>query len=180
MEGTIAKTWHISFDQILKQDQLAADYLFFMACIDRVNIPQSLLPAGGPILQQVKAIGMLKGYAFITERQPNPQQPQKEKFFDIDRLIHMASIWWLKKHGEWRACTGKVVSRLDELVPYGGHEKKGAWTMYLSHATHVAAVNDTLNETARASLLERIGWCQDSLGQYSAAEATHRQALSLR
>ena len=35
MESTIAKTWHISFDQILKQDRLAADYLSFMACIDR-------------------------------------------------------------------------------------------------------------------------------------------------
>lgn len=72
MESTIAKTWHISFDQILKQDQFAADYLSFMACIDRVNIPQSLLPLGNSPLQQVKAIGTLKGYAFITERQQVP------------------------------------------------------------------------------------------------------------
>src|SRR2546421_2809355 len=80
MESTIAKTWHISFDQIRKQDQLAADYLSFMACIDRVNIPQSLLPLGDS-LQQVKAVGTLKGYAFITEHLQAPQQLQGEKFF---------------------------------------------------------------------------------------------------
>ena len=37
-----------------------------------------------------------------------------------------------------------------------------------------------MDETARASLLDRVGQCQTSLGQYSAAESTHRQVLSLR
>jgi hypothetical protein len=68
-ESTIAKTWQISFDQIMKQDQLAAGYLSFIACVDRVNIPQSLLPNDGSRVQQVKALGTLTGYAFISERQ---------------------------------------------------------------------------------------------------------------
>jgi len=38
MDSTIAKTWHISFDQIRRQDRLAAKYLSFMACINRINI----------------------------------------------------------------------------------------------------------------------------------------------
>jgi hypothetical protein len=67
-ENTIAKTWQISFDQIVKQDQLAANYLSFMACVDRLNILQSLLPNDGSTLQQVKALGTLTGYAFILER----------------------------------------------------------------------------------------------------------------
>jgi tetratricopeptide (TPR) repeat protein len=180
MESTIARTWHISFDQIRRQDRLAADYLSFMACIDRANIPESLLPPSGSPVQQVKALGTLKGYAFITERQQLLQQPQKEKFFDIHRLVHMASIWWLKEHGEWATCMDTVVSRLKEVVPYGGHERKEAWTMYLPHTIHVAALDSTLNETTRASLLDRVGRCQASLGQYSAAETTLRQVLSLR
>src|SRR5262249_46392279 len=57
MESTIAKTWHISFDQIRRQDPLAADYLSFMACIDRINIPESLLPVEGSVSQRIKAIG---------------------------------------------------------------------------------------------------------------------------
>jgi len=178
-ESTIAKTWQISFDQILKQDRLAADYLSFMACIDRVNIPQSLLPLGDS-LQQVEAIGTLKGYAFITERQRVLQQSKEEKFFDIHRLVHLASMWWLQKHGKWTTWANKAAVRLKELVPYGGHERKEVWTAYLSHTIHIAGLDDTLDETTKASLLDRVGRCQASLGQYSMAETTHRQVLASR
>ena len=180
MESTIAKVWHISFDQIRKQDSLAAEYLSFMACIDRINIPQSLLPPGASSLQQAKAIGTLKGYAFITERQQVSMKGQGENFFDIHRLIHMASIWWLKEHSEWATWVSKVATRLEEEIPHSGHENKEVWTTYLPHALHVAAYHDTLDEVVRVSLLDQVGRCQSTLGQYSAAETAHRQALSLR
>ena len=101
MDSTIAKTWHISFDQIRKQDQLAADYLSFMACIDRINIPQSLFPPGRSLVQQVKALGTLTGYAFVTERQQTVQEVGGERFFDMHRLVHMASVRWLHGYGDW-------------------------------------------------------------------------------
>jgi tetratricopeptide (TPR) repeat protein len=179
MDSTIAKTWHISFDQIRRQDLLAAEYLSFIACIDRINIPQSLLPPAGSWLQQLKAIGTLKGYAFITERQAL-QEVENEKLFDMHRLVHMASEWWLKGHDKRTAWTGKAGARLEELIPYGGHERKESWTRYLTHALHVAVLDGILEETVRASLLDRVGRCQSSLGQYSAAESTHRQVFSLR
>ena len=74
----------------------------------------------------------------------------------------------------------RVVSQLEEVVPYGGHERKEAWTMYLPHTIHVAALDSTLNEITRGSLLDRVGRCQASLGHYSAAETTHQQVISLR
>jgi tetratricopeptide (TPR) repeat protein len=180
MDSTIAKTWHISFDQIQRQDQLAAEYLSFMACINRIDIPQSLLPPRGSLVQQVKALGTLVGYAFITERQQTVQELDKERFFDMHRLVHMASAWWLDGHDERATWAGKAVARLEELVPHGGHERKATWTTYLSHAIYVAGLSDIVEETVRASLLDRVGRCQSSLGQYSAAENTHQQALSLR
>jgi tetratricopeptide (TPR) repeat protein len=179
MESTITKTWHISFDQIRRQEPLAAEYLSFIACIDRINIPQSMLPPSGSLVQQAKAIGMLKGYAFITERQQALQDLENEKLFDMHRLVHMASKWWLKVHNEQTAWTVKVADRLEKLIPYGGHEKKEVWTMYLSHALHVAGIDSQLEVTTRASLLDRVGLCQLSLGQYSTAESTHRQIVLL-
>lgn len=134
MDSTVAKTWHISFDQIRRQDPLAAEYLSFMACIDRINIPQSILPRGGSLVQQVKALGTLAGYAFITERQQTVQELDKERFFDMHRLVHMASAWWLEGHDERATWAGRAVTRLEELLPYGGHERKATWTTYLSHA----------------------------------------------
>ncbi|KAH8598500.1 kinesin light chain 1 [Bisporella sp. PMI_857] len=180
MDSTIAKTWHISFDQIRRQDRLASEYLSFMACIDRINIPQSLLPSGGSLVQQAKALGTLTGYAFIIERQQTVQEIDRERFFDMHRLVHMASVCWLDGHDERVTWAGTAVARLEQLVPYGGHEKKEIWTTYLSHAIHVAGLNGAVSETARASLLDRVGRCQASLGQYSAAETAHRQVLSFR
>jgi tetratricopeptide (TPR) repeat protein len=179
MDSTIAKTWHISFDQIRKRDPLAAEYLSFMACVDRIDIPQSLLPPGDSLVQQVKALGTLTGYAFITERQQMVQESGGERFFNMHRLVHMASVWWLEGHDERATWTGRAVARLGELVPYGGHERKEAWTTYLPHAIYVAGLTGTVDEAARASLLDRVGRCQASLGQYAAAESTHRQELWL-
>jgi tetratricopeptide (TPR) repeat protein len=180
MDSTVAKTWHISFNQIQRQDQLAAEYLSFIACIDRIEIPQSLLPPGGSLVQQVKALGTLTAYAFITERQQTPQELYQERFIYMHRLVHMASAWWLDGHNKRAIWAGRAVARLEELVPHGGHERKATWTKYLSHAAYVAALSDTVGETVRASLLDRVVRCQASLGQYSVAEKTHQQALLLR
>jgi tetratricopeptide (TPR) repeat protein len=180
MDSTIAKTWHISFDQIRKQDPLAAEYLSFMACIDRINIPQSLLPIRGSVVQRVKALGTLTGYAFITERQHTTQGVERERFFDMHRLVHMASTWWLDSHNEWATWAERAATRLEELLPYSGHERKDIWMMYLSHAIYVAGLTGLVSEAIRASLLARVGCSQEILGQFAAAESTHRQEISLR
>jgi tetratricopeptide (TPR) repeat protein len=180
MDSTIAKTWHISFEQIRRQDPLAAEYLSFIACIDRINIPQSLLLPGGSVVQQTKALGTLTGYAFITERQQTVPGSNKERLFDMHRLVHMALIWWLEGHGERADWAGTAAARAKELVPYGGHEGKEVWGAYLPHATYVAGLVDVVDGAMSASLLERLGQCHESLGQYASAETSHRKASSLR
>lgn len=164
-ENTIARTWQISFSQIQKESRLATDYLSFIACVNRVNIPQSLLPVGGSLMQQMKAIGTLVGYAFIAKRQQDPQQGGGELYLDVHRLVQKATIWWLKEHDQWADWTETAYNRVEKLVPYGGHEGKSKWISYLPHAIHVADLHDQLSEARRASLLDRIGRCQATLGQ---------------
>jgi tetratricopeptide (TPR) repeat protein len=180
MDSSIAKTWHISFEQIRRQDPLAGEYLSFIACIDRISIPQSLLLPGGSVVQQTKALGTLTGYAFITERQQSLPGSSKERLFDMHRLVHMALIWWLEGHGERADWASTAAARAEELVPYGGHEGKEVWGAYLPHATYVAGLVDVVDGAMSATLLERLGRCQGSLGQYASAETSHRKALSLR
>jgi hypothetical protein len=180
LDSTIAKTWHIYFDQIRKQDRLAAEYLSFMACIDRINVPQSLLSLGSTMVQQTKALGTLTEYAFITERLQTAQESDRDRLFDIHRLVHTASACWLDAHYQRAALVDAAVGRLEELVSYGGHENNEVWTVYLPHAIHVAGLQGVGDEAASAGLLDRVGRCQASLGQYSAAEVTHRQASLVR
>jgi tetratricopeptide (TPR) repeat protein len=180
MDSTIAKTWHISFAQIRKQDPLAAEYLAFIACIDRVNVPQSLLPSRGSRVQQMKALGTLTGYAFITERQQTVQGVERERFYDMHRLVYLALVAWLQEHGEWARWVCAATNRLSDLLPYGGHKRKEVWVPYLPHAISIAGCEDAIEEAIRACLLERVGRCQQSLGQYASAEASNKQALLLR
>ncbi|KAH7075013.1 kinesin light chain 1 [Paraphoma chrysanthemicola] len=182
LDSTIARTWHISFEQIRTQDPLAAEYLSMIACFDRTNIPKSLLAFKGSLVQQVKAIGTLTGYAFITEHQQSVQGASEERLFDMHSLVHMASIWWLESHGEQATWASAAVERLLELVPLDGYERNASWTRYLPHAIHAAgiAVHGKEHETARATLFDHVGRCQIPLAQFSAAEASHRSALALR
>jgi hypothetical protein len=59
VKNPVATTWMVSFEQIWTHDPLAADYLSFMACIDRKHIPQLLLPPGASRKLEVDAIGTL-------------------------------------------------------------------------------------------------------------------------
>jgi tetratricopeptide (TPR) repeat protein len=180
MDSTVAKTWHISFQQIQRQDPLAAEYLSFISCINRINIPQSLLPPGTSQLQHIKALGTLTGYAFLSERQQTVPGSNKERFFDMHRLVHMALSWWMEAHGQRKAWAGTAAARVEELVPFGGHERREIWIAYLPHALHVVGLEDALDSATSAGILERIGRCQGSNGQYVPAELAHRQAWSLR
>jgi hypothetical protein len=47
------------------------------------------------MVQQLKALGTLTGYAFIIELWQTEQDLARERFFDMHRLVYMASRWWL-------------------------------------------------------------------------------------
>lgn len=102
-KNPVATTWYISFRQIQKENKLAADYLSFMACIANTDIPASLLLPSGSRVAQTKAIGTLKAYAFVTERQGQGGRPAAEtekpaKAFDVHPLVNLAMRGWLRAH----------------------------------------------------------------------------------
>ena len=182
LDNTIAKTWQISFEQIRKHDQLAAEYLSFMACIDRINIPQSLLPPATSPVQQMKALGTLKGYAFITEQVNVVEKQGAGKFYDMHRLIHMASAHWLQKYNQRATWVDAAIAQLEDMVPYNAfdcYESRTEWAVCLPHALYVANLYGVEGTLASADILCRVGVCQDRLGQYRAAEITFRQVLSV-
>jgi hypothetical protein len=99
----VATTWHISFRQIRKQDLLAAEYLSFMSCLVRENIPQSLLPPGPSKKKEIEARGTLMAYSFITKR-------QQELSFDMHRLIYLATRNWLRRDNQLSVWTDKALT----------------------------------------------------------------------
>ncbi len=82
---------------------------------------------------------------------------------------------------------GKIIQNLHKssltltrlVVAYGRHEGKEERTKYLPHAAYVAGLS-AIHETTSASLLGRVGRCQEDHGQYSVAQTEYRQASLLR
>jgi hypothetical protein len=92
VKNPVATTWLILFERIKVCDALATEYLLFIACIDRKDILQSLLPVGRSRKLEIEAIGTLKAYSFITTR-------GQGAVFDLHRLVHLAIRSWLRKEG---------------------------------------------------------------------------------
>jgi nucleoside-triphosphatase THEP1 len=167
----VATTWFISFDNIAREDQLAADYLCFMSCIHRQNIPGSILPDAS-ILEAANSIGTLKAYNLITERSGGD-------FFDVHSLVHLSVQKWLAAKGESYEWTRIALKRIAEVFPTGDQENRDLWNLYLPHARHILSSVELLSLTDQAgrTLLYNVGWCLESGGWYKEAEIICRRSV---
>lgn len=167
--NSVATTWLISFRDIEAHDTLAADLLKFMAFLGQKDIPQSLLPPAEQ-LQMEEAIGTLKSYAFLIEREePNT--------YDIHRLVQLATLNWLKEKGELSEWSTRVLEQLADIYPHPDHMNRNIWIRYLSHTRYILELQKDVGERrAESDLLFDVGTSYYHLGQYREAEVMHRRA----
>jgi hypothetical protein len=183
--NSVATTWYISFGRLQKQDPIAAEHLFFVACIANSDIAASVFPPKYTKTEFVKAMGTLKAYAFITERQrqafTHQQSMQRRSTtIDVHPLVHLAIRSWLKAHHQWISHVEITLARLIKITPYGNQNTREYWMTYLHHAVHIVNIPESHEMRGIMTLLERIGGCERELGRYQAAERTYRQAFEQR
>ncbi|KAI1439327.1 P-loop containing nucleoside triphosphate hydrolase protein, partial [Annulohypoxylon stygium] len=171
-KNPVAMTWLISFEHISQSRPLAAQYLRFICFLAEKDIPISLLLPEGSEREIDKAIGTLKGYAFIMER----NEPDS---FDIHRLVRLVMRNWLQTNGEWQEWAIKVFQRLTDKYPFPKHENRAIWTRYLPHGQ---AALQLRNECAdkETGLLFNVAASHYILGKYNEAEQMYRQTLELK
>jgi tetratricopeptide (TPR) repeat protein len=174
IKNPIVSTWLISFRQILRYNQLAAEYLYIMSCVAQQDIPSSLLPPASILLQQ-EALGILKAYAFIT-----PHKGQHS--YDIHRLVQVAVRNWLKTRNELSLWSGKTLTQIARVFPFFKHEDRDECTPYLPHALCILDFPEFSEnfEEPLIYLLVNIGNYFRKTGKYPEAEQRYRQALELR
>ncbi|KAJ6028611.1 Tetratricopeptide-like helical [Penicillium herquei] len=90
IQNPVITTWLISFQQIQQLDELAADYLSFIACINPRDIPQAILPPAPSAKKRVDALGVLKAYSFVSEH-------ESHNLISLHRLVHLAMRNWMRK-----------------------------------------------------------------------------------
>jgi hypothetical protein len=146
VKNPVVTTWLISFEHICR-NPFAARYLRFMSFFAEKDIPKSLLPPADDELQKDEAIGVLKAYAFITQR-------GEQDLFDIPRLVHLVMRNWLEENGEQQEYATEVMQYVAKTFPLPEHENRDVWMKYLPH---VQAVLNRVASTIEPDLLFNVG-----------------------
>ncbi|KAK9384145.1 hypothetical protein V1515DRAFT_576687 [Lipomyces mesembrius] len=174
-KNPVAMTWLISFEQIRLKDKWAAEFLSFIACVDSKNVPRELLPPPGlSRKQEIDAIGTLKAYSFIYER-------QADSTYDVHRLVHLATRNWLRREELLVPWAKAVVDRLDAKFPTNNHQNRTIWRRYLTHARY--ALDSQLIDQdgkSRIDLAWKVGNCLFSDGRWKEAETLLVQVMEFR
>jgi tetratricopeptide (TPR) repeat protein len=173
-QNPVATTWWISFQQIQRQNQLAADYLSSMACMDPRDLPHSLLPQPSSKNEGIKAIGLLKAYAFVTEQ-------AMDHSLNLHRLVHLATRNWLRTNHQFVRFLFKAAERLNEVFPNDNFTNRQLWQAYISHALAVVKENEfTSRREKYLGLMEKIGQCLYSDGRYKEAETIFADVVHIQ
>jgi tetratricopeptide (TPR) repeat protein len=171
IQNPVITTWFISFQQIHHQNPLAANYLYFIACINPRRIPQSLLPQPMSKKQKVDALGLLNAYSFINGQARN---------IGMHRLVHITTRNWLKKNALFSHWIQRVAENMLNTFPNSHHTNRELWREYLPHALTLVHEKDfVVRERNYLDLTERIADCLLSDGRYQEAEVIYKKIVRI-
>ena len=141
-----------------------------MSLIDRRAIPESLLPPAKTPIAMAQALETLKAYSFIKMHQLEDIN-RYEKFYNVHRLVHLATRKWLRSQGELRAYSGKTLERVASAFLTGEPDNMTTLTMYLPHARCILETSDLPigSQQAQLYLLHKVACCLDINRQHSEA-----------
>jgi tetratricopeptide (TPR) repeat protein len=126
MEDPVATTLFVSINQVHRTNAVAADYLFFAACVEQRDISLDLLDAVSVPVRE-NAIKVLDRYVLITS------QPA-DSALDLHHLVHGAIQKRLQAQGRFRQWTERAVTQLLKVFPSNDHSNRSKWRRLLPHA----------------------------------------------
>jgi hypothetical protein len=150
--NAVAKTWLVSFQQLVKRNADAADLLRYMSCIEWKSIPQSILPSLEPAARMTEAIGALGSYSFITSR-------DDEGTYDMHRLVHVAARGWAREEAMLAEVQRLAVQHLSDIFPSDQYENRDVWRAYMPHAAHLRAHQNSELGRVWAAFCVKVGRC---------------------
>ncbi|KAL4752451.1 hypothetical protein BDW72DRAFT_171301 [Aspergillus terricola var. indicus] len=170
IQNPVATTWLISFQQVQQLNQLAADYLLFMACINPRDIPKSLLPEAVSKKKTTDAVGLLKAFSFINEQGGR---------LSLHRLVHLSTRNWLRTQSRFRQQLSTTACRFDEVFPTHTYTNRAIWREYLPHV--LSLISEVgFSKEEHLSLVRRVGWCLNADGRFNEAALLFENILEIQ
>jgi tetratricopeptide (TPR) repeat protein len=156
-QNAVATTWLISFQQIHRTDEAAANLLSFISCIEPKAISQSLLPDFGSEEQIVHAIGTLCGYAFLAERD--------DALYDMHSLVHLATQVWVQEQGFTKQTMERAVRHLAGAFPSNDYTNRKLWRIFLPHSLRALQESEGHDTEERSELNIKVARCLEADGR---------------
>ncbi|KAH8646409.1 P-loop containing nucleoside triphosphate hydrolase protein, partial [Tricladium varicosporioides] len=151
-QNAVATTWLVSFAQIQRSDKTAASILGFVSCIEPKAIPRSILPEVESEEEMEHAIGTLRGYGFLSQR-------EDEKMFDMHSLVHVATWVWLESEGLIKQTTIDAIRHIKNSFPPRDQTKREKWRGYVPHGLQILDRSSWYQRAERYDLFMTVGLC---------------------
>ncbi|KAL3429649.1 purine and uridine phosphorylase [Aspergillus tetrazonus] len=172
IQNPVATTWLISFQKIQESNPLATEYLSFMACLNPREIPQSLIPPAKSRKDKLEAVGLLKGFAFVSEQ-------VQDHALSLHRLVRLSARNWLRQHRQFHQQIQKTADHLDRVFPDNDHAYRKLWRDYLPHAISLLDEKEFKEGLVKyAYLVQKVGRCLSAEGRYKEAAAIIERLIS--
>lgn len=176
IRNSVLLTWHISFEQISKENRAAAKLLSLMSVFDRQGIPQYLLQGEDEDgLDFERRLAPLVEFSLITLEDSGES-------FQMHRLVQMAIRSWLERQGEidiWKQDAAELI--LGSL-PSSEYQFWKTWETLLPHSEgaleYVLPNRDS--QLLHARILHRTALYFEERGRYDAARERCQRALDIR
>ncbi|RAR09054.1 kinesin light chain 2 [Stemphylium lycopersici] len=192
--NAVATTWTVSFSQLRERDAVAADLLSFMSCVEWKAIPRSLLPEAQSEGEMEKAIGTLCGYSFLVRRDSDNQATsggskqerdvdhatEAEEWYDIHRLVHLATRIWVKKHCNAGEVVETAVRHVADVFPSDDYKNRAMWRGYLPHALRLLSSGQHSSASEQSKLCLLVGRCLQADGRIQEAVVWLERACEQR
>ncbi|KAL6697637.1 hypothetical protein J3F84DRAFT_369552 [Trichoderma pleuroticola] len=150
-QNAIALTWSASFEKITQTDPTAAKLLAFISYIEPKGIPRSLLPEGESREEFLHAIGTLLGYGFLTL--------QREDFYDMHRLVHIAATVWVRGRFTNTMNPNLALEHVASVFLGPQYNRREKWISYLPHILKILQDNFSFENDSSLILACRVGQC---------------------
>jgi tetratricopeptide (TPR) repeat protein len=170
--GAVAATLSLSMGQVRQSNAVAAEYLWFAACVDRKDISLDLLVAASPQARE-DAIKVLDRYALVTRR-------PAESAFDVHRLVHQALREQLEVQGRLHEWNQRTITQLLQVFPDDDHSNRSKWRRLLPHAQYVMSHSERNDDEDRSNLAHQCAIALLRDGQYKGAEELFMQVIETR
>ena len=168
----VIATWQISFTQIQKTEQSAANLLALMSMFDRQGVPISLLQNNTSQLDFDDALVPLLSFSFVRAE-------IGKQSFEMHRLVQLSMRRWLEADKQLSKWIKESIRVLTAAFPSGDYKTWADCQVLLPHAreaiSHVTEdEEDVLNQ---AKIAFSTGWYLYLRGEYKTAEKVVRMSV---